>query len=1000
MKPTEHTTAPNTTTGLFATLRGLLRAKGTGAPSSTTFSKGTSARSLTPSALRASIQTPHREVHPTLGVSPQSQGASSPTMGMTNTPSVAAADHERSWSGRLASLLARIAAQGRRGSSRSRTQALKCAGRNGDASRRRVSSRLRYMKGRGQRYAPAIVVLVALAAPCAASAAQTPWWHLTSNSRPTYLPPACHKVAAGTGKYSDSECTELAPGAKGEFEKGIGQLVVGVANLGDATAHGECRAVPLGTGRFKDSACTEAAEPGQGEFEQTPIVITDTLPEGLRVTAVESQHKSPPSKCSHKPVEEHEVLTCKVEAPLAPYGQLELIVDVAVEESAHTGELNQVSVSGGGAPVASIERPITVSAAPTPFGVSDYEVATEEEGGSLDTQAASHPFQTTFTVALTQSVGEFSKGLGLQEALPAALAKDLRFRLPAGLIGNPTPFARCTLAQFFHKPKPTCQAQTVLGVAVVTFDEPGILGLEKATVPIYNIEPQTGEPARFAFLPVNTSPVFIDTAVRSGQDYSVEAIVNNITQAAALISSETVFWGVPGDPRHDSSRGEDCLENKAGCQPLEASSPPPFFELPSACVGPLQSTVQGDAWIEPLAPEAFPTLASTTLPAIDGCNRLPFAPSIRTVPDGTAASSPTGLTVDVHNPQQESLNAEGLGEADVRGITVALPEGVAVNPSGGDGLLACTEGLAGFTGFTEFLPGDPSATFTPSLPEPEESGVNVCPNAAKIGEATIKTPLLQNPVKGFVYLATQNQNPFGSLIAMYIVAKDPVSGVVIKLTGAVHLTESGQLVTTFENNPQAPFEDAELHFFGGERAPLTTPSRCGAYTTTASFTPWSQEPGEEPHTASSTFDINAGPNGTPCPGASLPFSPQLTGGTTNINAGGFSPLTTTISRADGQQNMQQVTLHMPAGLEGLLSNVKLCPEAQANEGTCGPESQIGETTVAAGVGSDPVSVKGGKVYITEKYAGAPFGLSIVNPVKAGPFDLEHDTVNPAQQPAM
>jgi hypothetical protein len=152
--------------------------------------------------------------------------------------------------------------------------------------------------------------------------------------------------------------------------------------------------------------------------------------------------------------------------------------------------------------------------------------------------------------------------------------------------------------------------------------------------------------------------------------------------------------------------------------------------------------------------------------------------------------------------------------------------------------------------------------------------------------------------------------------------------------------------------------------------------------------------------ATSTFNITSGPHGSPCtyPGQALPFSPSLAGGTTNNNAGAFTPLTTTLGREDGNQDLGSVQLHMPAGLSGLLSSVKLCPEAQANEGTCGPESEIGKTTVSAGVGGDPVSVEGGRVYITEHYAGAPFGLSIVNPVKAGPFDLERDTSNPAQQP--
>jgi hypothetical protein len=346
-------------------------------------------------------------------------------------------------------------------------------------------------------------------------------------------------------------------------------------------------------------------------------------------------------------------------------------------------------------------------------------------------------------------------------------------------------------------------------------------------------------------------------------------------------------------------------------------------------------------------------------------------------------------------------------------------------------LEACSEGLAGFEGFGEFPtePGAVNPLFSPFVPggtaalqggdEAEkllEPGVNFCANGSKIGEVTIKTPLLANPVKGFVYLASQEANPFGSVLAMYIVAEDPVSGSVIKLPGEVQLCQAageaiagmtcevvGQLVSTFENNPQLAFEDAELHFFGGERAPLASPSLCGTYTTEALFTPWSAPPGGTSSStvrSSSSFQIDSGPNHSACtyPGQALPFNPSLTGGALNVNAGAFSPFTATMTRSSGEQNLQSLEVHLPPGLSGILTGVELCPEPQANLGECGPNSLIGETTVSVGVGGEPYTVRGGKFYLTGPYNGAgsctvgtagcaPFGITFEVPAKAGPFDF-------------
>ena len=933
--------------------------------------------------------------------------------------------------------------------------------------------------------AAAAVWLGALVGAAPANA-NSPWWHLGIQSRPSYLQAGkavdevqevtvsgekgLYKLASYEGMQRGHDALISASAAPAEVQRELESEVFGEKNVSvtngqpvpggksykitfvggleaqwvalmETSAAGSGVPVSireLTRGRPDGVILVNAMNLGDANLDPSsqPVTVADVLPRGVKPVAIEAvvdegkaiMELAPHLACSLATV------SCTFtgkEPPggsnsgfpgfpsvLVPYKGIQVRVAVKLT-GVRAGAVSEASVTGGNAKPVTVRRPLPLSSAAMPFGVSTYELRPEEEGGAEDTQAGSHPFQLTTTFNLNETV----------EGIPAAMAKDLRFNLPPGLIGNPEPFPRCALAQFYAN---ACPQQTVVGVSQVVAHGSAAGariqggGSLTSTVPyvqpVFNVEPQAGEPARFGFIVnlfLEDVPVLLDTTVRTGGDYGVTVDVNNITEQGEFLSSEVTFWGVPGDPRHDEARGGGCLDaaQEAGegrapqstCQQLEAHNPPPLLSLPTSCTAPMVTSVEADSWAQP---GVFGSLASTEpMTAMDGCNRLPFSPSLEVTPDSNAGSQPTGLNVDVHVPQELVLNPTGIAESTVRGITVALPDGVAIDPSGGGGLEACSEGLVGFDGFTEYADEANARipAFSPELPgsvgssEQLQPGINFCANASKIGTVTIKTPLLPNPLKGFVYLADQETNPFGSLVAMYLVAEDPVSGTLVKLPGVVHLCQvageafdglscqaPAQIISTFENNPQLPFEDAELHFFGGERAPLASPARCGAYTTQAAYTPWS---GGSVVDASSTFDVTSGPHGTPCPGATLPFDPSLTGGTTSIQAGGFSPFTMTMSREDGEQALQAISLHMPPGLSGLLNGVELCHEPQADQGTCGPNSQIGETTVGVGVGGDPFTVKGGKVYITGPYEGAPFGLSIVNPAKAGPFDLEKTQAN-------
>jgi hypothetical protein len=821
----------------------------------------------------------------------------------------------------------------------------------------------------------AAVVLAAASmgagAPVAPASAEalSPWWGVSTGSQPTNL------VSGKTGR-----------------------IVVTAENRGDAPTAGE-------------------------------VTIVDALPAGLEAVAIKGiagdlGERGPVSctletlTCTFGDVERENSKGEQVLESLRPYEEIEVDISVSVRAGARTGEENTVSVSGGGASgtgTVSASRPIEVDGGEH-FGVEDFQVLPENAGGSIDTQAGSHPFQLT-TVFTLNTTTPGSNGGPRTVALP----RDMSAQLPAGLIADPAAIVRCGEAQFAEESQNNgvpvaggCPAQSVVGVATVSIQIPPAAYVETITTPIFNVAPLPGEPARFAIAPTASLSAFLESSLRSGGDYGVTLALRNITQEGWLLGVKLSVWGVPGDQRHDGQRGFACLREIGVCPSAPPIASPPLLTMPTACAGPLQSTVEGDSWQQANLQEAegiTPTLApltSTIMSALDGCDALPFHPEIDVAPDGPRASTPSGFDVDVHVPDEGASNPADLAESTIKDITVAFPEGVALNPAVADGLEACSEAQVGFTGFGELdpvtEPGLESPAFTGKLPgslaalvagdsEPLRPGVNFCPDASKIGTVTLKTPLLANPLEGEVYLAAPqsfpggpSENPFGSLVAVYVVAEEPESGVLVKLPGELSLNQqTGQITASFQNTPQLPLEELDLAFFEGERAPLSTPARCGVYTTTATLQPWSGEPAVS---RSSDFEITSGPDGGPCPGTILPFAPSMTAGTTSIDAGASTPLTATISRPDGQQAIQSVQLKLPPGLSGILAGVPLCPEAQANAGSCGAASEIGETTIGAGLGGDPYTITGGRVYLTEKYEGAPFGLSITVPARVGPFTLQ------------
>ena len=574
------------------------------------------------------------------------------------------------------------------------------------------------------------------------------------------------------------------------------------------------------------------------------------------------------------------------------------------------------------------------------------------------TQAGAHPYDLRTFFAIRPAPSKNGT------IVPSENVKDLTFDVPPGIVGNAQALTKCSQERMDELGN--CPVTSQVGIAHLHLQFLG--GPINEEGPVFNLVPPPGVAAQFGLI-VISSIVHINFTVRTGGDYGVTAKLHNLNTIAPLYDSELILWGVPGDPSHDLLRFEPRigLPGAGGdpTQPLGYQAPlVPLLSNPTSCTGPLVTTLTATTYQHPNSPVSM----TSEVPGMTGCESVPFNPSITVLPESSSTDSPTGLNVDLHVPQNESVN--GLMEANLKDAVVTLPVGMTVNPSSANGLGVCT--LAQIE-----LHGSAPAT---------------CPGASRLGTVEVETPVLEHPLKGGVYLAAQNDNPFESLLALYMTASDPQSGVMIKLAGKVSLDPvTGQLTTTFDENPQLPFEDLKLHLFAGSRSGLATPTACGSYATHALLTPWSAP--SAPVALSSASALTSGVGGGAC--AEPGFAPAFTAGTLGTQAGAFSPFSLTLARNDGEQRLSAVSVKMPAGLAGVLAGIPLCAEAQANAGSCPQASQIGHVTATAGVGSTPVTLpEAGKpqdpVYLTGPYRGAPFGLSVVVPAEVGPFNLDEN----------
>jgi len=619
--------------------------------------------------------------------------------------------------------------------------------------------------------------------------------------------------------------------------------------------------------------------------------------------------------------------------------------------------------------------------APGPEG---FSVEARGEGDTPAIQGGSHPVALSTTVNLNpgpESPGEagvpFSEG-GL---------RSLTLELPPGLIENPAAVPQCAQADF-RTPRvspfetslsgESCPDKTQIGTLTV---HSSFAGGSVRTFGVFNLVPPPGTPSELGASPYGSPITFTPHVRQADGEYGLTLQSSDVPQLTDLSGLTLNIWGAPWAILHNSQRG-NCLKEeepafgwaKCSVGPPAASPAIAYLTLPTACQSSLTITATATSWDDPPRSES----RSAPISNLEGCASSPFEPQAAGIVINPRAASPSGFDFDLSVDQSGFLERNEIAPSPARKAMVALPDGVTINPSVGAGLGVC----------------DPAQYAAETLTSLEGSA---CPNESKIGDFTVKTPLLAETIEGSLFLAKPYDNPFNSLIAIYLVAKSPERGILVKVAGRVEADPaSGNLIATFDNLPQLPYTDLKVHFRESQRSPLATPQACGAYRTTTELHPW-RDPALSDRD-NTTTTIAAGPGGGPCPARPTPFHPQAKGGSINSNAASYTPFYLHLTRTDTEQEITSYSTVLPPGLTGKLAGIPRCSDAaiaaakrrggfeEAEHPSCPAASRIGRTYSGFGVGQ-VLSYAPGGLYLAGPFHGSPFSIVAIDSATVGPFDL-------------